>query len=306
MRNASDKMSKKQAKEALLRSGYLLESRLDTVLRDKGYYVDANTAYPDPYTGKSRELDLCAMRAFRAGPAEDDSVFVVLLIECVNNPQPIAFITKEPQLEFLQYHEVKLAGLPVKIPVEGEQYSSESLLSFLDMHRYHHYCKGRIATQFCSFSKKKSGEWLAFHEEKHFDSFRKLSAVVEHYVDERFKSWFFGCPETVNIDFYYPVLVLQGELFDARSTKSSLRLFKADHVQYHLSAFVKAKANVYQIDVVAEDFFPRYLAIVEQELSTIARLLRHRHVVVRNAIDKIARSTKRLRSPEKIRAAMEF
>ena len=51
------------ATKALLRSGYLLESRLERVLTSRGYYVDANDAYPDPTTGKSRELDIMAMTA---------------------------------------------------------------------------------------------------------------------------------------------------------------------------------------------------------------------------------------------------
>jgi hypothetical protein len=49
----TDVISLEEAKNALLRSGYLLESRLETELSKKGYYVDANKAYPDPETGKA-------------------------------------------------------------------------------------------------------------------------------------------------------------------------------------------------------------------------------------------------------------
>lgn len=56
-------ITREQATRALLRSGYLLESRLEQAPVARGYYVDARDAYPYPTTGKSRELDLVAMSA---------------------------------------------------------------------------------------------------------------------------------------------------------------------------------------------------------------------------------------------------
>jgi hypothetical protein len=296
-----------EAKEALKRSGYLLESRVEKILRDEGYYVEANAAYPDPETGKSRELDVYGMGATKAGPNDYDYVFAVLLIECVNNLEPLAFITKEPLVGFLHHQEVKLAGLPVKIPAKKSRDSWEALPDFLGMDRYHHYCKGRVATQFCSFSrKKKDQEWMASHHPDQFESFRKLSAAVEYFIDRHYKSWRFGADEWLNVEFYYPLLLLQGQLLEARPSKRSLRMVRADHVQYRRSALIGREQVEYQIDVITEDYFPQYLKIVESEISKTTRLLRRRHSIVRKAIERIARAAKPLRSPEKIRAAMEM
>ena len=81
--------------------------------------MDANSAFPDPVTGKAREIDISAMTAERAGPGKDDWLFAVLLMECVNNPQPLALITKAPQVAFLQREDLKASGLPVKFPLKG-------------------------------------------------------------------------------------------------------------------------------------------------------------------------------------------
>ena len=82
-------ISLEEAVEALRRSGYLLEDRIDSLLRSQKYFTVPNAAYPDPNTGKSRELDIRAHSiAFRT----DRQVYGVmheLLIECVNNPQPV-------------------------------------------------------------------------------------------------------------------------------------------------------------------------------------------------------------------------
>ena len=105
-----------EAREALQRSGYLLEGRLEQLLRRRGHYVETNAPYPDPITGKTREIDLYAMAAEKAGPGEYDYFFQVVLVECINNPQPLVLFTKEPQVGgFLHYDDIHLAGLPVKI-----------------------------------------------------------------------------------------------------------------------------------------------------------------------------------------------
>lgn len=153
----TDIITSKEATNAIKKSGYLLESRIESLLIKNAFYVEANSAYPDPITGKSRELDLYAMGAYKLS-REYDFIFSVLLIECINNPQPMTFFTKEPLADFLNIDALKLAGLPVKLySFDKEKYWS-SLQDFLHLEKFHHYCKGRIATQFCSFSRKRSSD----------------------------------------------------------------------------------------------------------------------------------------------------
>lgn len=304
------KISLDETKDALLRSGYLLEHRIESLLRQKAYYVETNEAYPDPETAKSRELDIYAIGAWKVGPEERDYIFPVLLAECVNNPQPIAFITKSPMVPFLHYEDIRLAGLPAKMPGKNGDASWDGLASYLAMDEYHHYCRGRVATQFCSFVEKKRQQnasgWMATHEDSHFDSFHKLASAVDHFSAEHFESWRFGGREPVNVEFFYPVLIVQGDLLDVRQGKRSLRVTPANHIQYRMSMISsRKKQKTYHIDVVTERYFPRYLKVVDEEISRSARLLRRRHVPVRRAIDRIVKDAKRFRSAEKIRAAME-
>jgi hypothetical protein len=303
----TDRISLDEVKDALLRSGYLLENRLETVLSKRGFYVDANEAYPDPETGKAREFDLYAMAAHQAGPKDYDFIFTVLLIECINNPQPLLFLTKKPQAAFLHNQEVKMAGLPLKFPDKKHRNQWESLAEFLEMSEYHHYCKGRVATQFCSFVRKKnSPDWMATHDEEHFDALRELSAVTEHTVNNTFTHWTIDAKERINIEFYYPVLVLQGDLLEARAEGKSLTLLPTKHVQFRRSTMSGKQEQTFQIDVVTEKAFPKFLKLIETEMGKTARLLRRRHLRVEDAIGRIVRDARRLRSPDKIRKALEF
>ena len=171
-----DKISIEEIKEALTRSGYLLESRIEMVLRNEGYWVESNQAYSDPYTKKSREFDLVANKTL-----EEDlqhgrriSLSPMLLIECINNLQPVAFITKNKDA-ILSGADPGVAGYPPQIGVEQRAIPIHEFLGFAC---FHHYYKGGSATQYCSFQyKEKQKEWMAWHDDDYHDVFSTLGFV---------------------------------------------------------------------------------------------------------------------------------
>src|SRR5713226_9168844 len=228
---SGQRISRAEAKQALLRSGYLIESRIEKILAEEGYYVEANDAYLDPHTGKSREIDLYALTAQDIGRGMD-FVFNAILIECVNNPQPLVLLSKEPQVGFLFHEDLRVAGLPVKLAPTQPGGSWVSINEALRLEKFHHYCVSRVATQFCSFTRKSNQEWFAQHEGPHFDSFQKLCDAVDYAQDQHFKSWRFTDDEPMNIEIYYLVLVVQGELLEARPLTRSVRLRHANHLQF--------------------------------------------------------------------------
>jgi hypothetical protein len=87
-------------KDAILRSGYLLETRIEELLREAWGFVEANPVYLDRVTEETRELDIASIRADKADPDELDYLFTSLLIKCANNPYPLIFLTKEPLAGF--------------------------------------------------------------------------------------------------------------------------------------------------------------------------------------------------------------
>ncbi len=299
-------ISPADAKDALLRSGYLLESRVEAVLRHAHYYVQANASYQDPLTGKSREYDLYVMTAEKVGPGESDYLFPVLLIECVNNPQPLALLTKEPMAAFLHRDEVKLSGLPVKFPDPKNVESWLGMAELFEFEKFHHYCTGRIATQYCTFQKKKDGQWMAWHDEEHFDAFKKLCDALDYSQRSHFAAWHFKGPEPLNVEMYYPLVVLQGELWDARATTKGVTLKRAPHLQFRRSVATATKEYDYQIDVIEERFLGQYIDMIEEETAKVAQLLRGRPEAVRQAIDKIAEAAKAATTDASKRAAMEL
>src|SRR5450759_5361957 len=93
-----DKISIEEMADALNRSGYLLETRVEDALVDAAFTVEANTCYVDPITGKSRELDIYAFNLEPVDPEREDKndiVSSVVLCECSNNSQPLVFLSKD-------------------------------------------------------------------------------------------------------------------------------------------------------------------------------------------------------------------
>ena len=303
--NGKSQIMPSEMRKALSRSGYLLEQRCEDIMRERIFLVETNTAYPDEFTGKSRELDIRASCFGKAGPNEIDFVTGMILCECQNNIQPVVFFTKEPIAAFLHYYQIKVSGMPSKILAKDATGESFIALSeFLDMKKYHHYCKGRIATQYCTFQlRKDKPEWIALHQEEQHDSIMVLIAAVEAEIKQFDESWVppRDEPEPIDIQIYYPLIVLQGPLYEAFPVEGQLKLRKSNHIQFRKEYHSASRHDTYQIDVITEPFLADYLALVESEIEKTAKLLRQRKDIVRNSIEKIVGMAKAAKGGEEIK-----
>jgi len=295
MSKTPDQIELDDIKDALTRSGYLLEYRSETLLRERKYWVQANAAYPDPDTGKLRELDLRAVKKSKMDPSYWHYISCEIVMECVNNPQPLALMTRKTEERVLYRDDVKVSGYPVKIESETAPGTWEPLQSYVGMQNYHHYCHGRVATQFCSFRRNKEQKrWIALHEDNHFDSFRKLCQATDYFIDQYYNGLTFTGDDPVDIRIYYPVLVVQGELLDVRPEQDSLILEKKHNLQYRMASNLDGEETVYQIDVIDELAFPAYLDLVEDELSETAKRLQEQVSTVQVSLNKIVAQVRAL------------
>jgi len=306
----STAITPKEMKDAIERSGYLLEQRLESILIEEGYFVQMNPAFPDSETGKSREIDVSALSAIQVYRKGYNFVFPTLLCECENNSQPIVFFTKESPISFLHHQEVKVSGIPVKLWQENGYIS---LSEFIGMERFHHYCKGAIATQYCTYQlKKDKSSWIAFHSEEQHDTFSSLIKALEYEIAKHFEDW--GLPkkatkEEVNIQIYYPLVILQGSLYSASLGNNRLTLRKSKHVQFRKEFFLPRsnKVETYQIDVISEEYLRNYLKIIESEMIKTKKAFQRKRQEVILSIEKIVEQAKRLKKePESYREYLEF
>jgi hypothetical protein len=130
---SDDAISREEMKAALERSGYLLETRIEALLsaRPEGFYVETNPTYRDPSTGKLREFDLYAMTGVGLRSSAPDFVFGILLIECKRIDTPIVFFSQRSPVAELYQHNVRVAGMPVKLRKRRRQKQWISLAEYL-------------------------------------------------------------------------------------------------------------------------------------------------------------------------------
>jgi len=283
----SKKISIPEMRETLLHSTYLLETRVHALLRERWLWAEANPSYKDPKTDQFSDFDIYSATSVNAGD-DEDLIFGALLIECVNNPQPLALMTKDCFSPRLHHLDIKFAGIPVKLMDNKGQW--KTLPESLKMQEYHHYYNGFVATQFCSFQHKNTGrknEWVAVHEGNHFDSIIKLCDVTDYLIERRSNNLTRKNNDDIYIEFYYPVLVLQGDLIEAFANKRSLSVRQSNHLKLRRSVKCGEKQTSYQIDIIKERYLPEYLSRVEEELNQTADLLKHNNKIVRQSINKI-------------------
>lgn len=244
----------------------MLESRVARVLQSFHYEVEPNWTYPDPETGKPRELDIYAtgdhwLDRGRGGRGIYEEVGFELLIECVNNPQPIVFFTRDDRAAKYDAGTIPCHGRPLF--VNGKGGKEQRVAEFLKLQEFHRYCTPKHATQYCSFSQKKgSGEWMALHEDDHFLSFKKLHDALWHRFDEVFeeedderenaKVARGASEEPISLWFMFPIIVLEGELLEIPATSRRIRPRKASRVRFSQTFIHDEEKYVTHIDVVTE------------------------------------------------------
>ena len=169
----------KELMQAIERSGYLLESEISKILSKSGFIIENSQVIIDPFTGKSREIDLTAEYFnYRERTSKVKCVSKVRFVfEIKNNSAPIVLLTEfehSPNLE-------DWLGLK----------RWETIPKGLDNHYYEGYWeklvqekRGSIFTQYCSFQRKKANdELMALHLDNIHSGLSKITQYYEEAID---------------------------------------------------------------------------------------------------------------------------
>lgn len=271
-------ISREEAVDALSRSGYLLESRVGATLADFATHLSMNIAFSDPETGHTRELDAYCFRGELSDEHEFLSVSAHLLIECVNNPQPIAFFGST------------LA--PALVPIVAAQpawLGPTPMEDSIGLEKFHHSFRLPVASNYCTFVTKNSGGWMVTHAEDQHREFSTLAALA-HLTREKQLSVMkeFSRPSDghhwCGLELIYPVLVVQGKLFMvSQDSGGAVELCDVGHLCYSKSHIFKGARRYCPIEVVAESYFPKLLRLIQRDCRRTLRILERRSSAVLEA-----------------------
>lgn len=262
-----------QMRAALQRSGYLLEYRIASLLEARDWRVVPNYAFSDNKEGKTRELDVLASKQIEL---EDGlgAVRVLLLVECVNNESHpfVVFPRPNQHAGALQYC-IRTGGWPLYIRRQSEATFLAHTVEAAEVGDWHPVCTAKTAfTQFCSFKPKDKGkadaDWMAFHEDSHFGCFQALLQAVTHlrdyYVQDIRKG---GMGKNVQFEMYFPVLALQGSMFEATPGKAGVHLAKAKRSVFRRGTVEGGVNTLFPVEVVIESEVSKVASDAEAALS---------------------------------------
>jgi hypothetical protein len=270
-------ISVEEMTEAVHRSGYLVEQEAVRILAANGrYYVESNVGYLDNVTGKSREYDIFALSAFSFQDATGAKRFYApaLLCECKNNPEPILLFSRDEQDHALD--PIQLVGSMAKVRRDAGSFTRlDSLCGFGE---FHHYSQNQVASQWCSFQKKKDGtgaaQWMALHSDDQHDSIAALLDATENFMAATAKELSNAAPNFAPyaaVMQVMPTLILGGQLYTARLKEKGITIEKQDHALLRVQRASPGGiwAREYRVDVITVSYLAEHLETIAKESSAI-------------------------------------
>lgn len=217
---------KKEIKNALEKSGYLLEQRICPILDKYAFYTIPNEQYQDQDTGESREIDIFAIYMNPLYRSDFSDTFEVrLVVECKNNKTPVVFMSQENPIPESLSGWILVNGYPDGI-YEKKYEEVTSIEDYFHFKKFHHNYKVKwISRQFCQLKPKiinkgSSNEeikWESTHETL-YESIEKLVKAAEYFSSDIKNSISLeeDTKDFIHLGIVYPILLFSGQMYECR------------------------------------------------------------------------------------------
>src|ERR1035441_3214826 len=235
--------SPEEIKTAIEASGYLLESRVEGVLRAERFFTIMNSLHHNR-ADETRSIEVdgeprigaSITQTGNSGPPAPMQGFIqaFLFVECKNNEQPIAFFLRPQLIQNPPPDRAIFLGCPSHV-LDVETRKQSPLQQILVAQEWHHYSQAReIATQFCTFDRQGKKGWKAEGNNRYWTSLTDLCVAALHQVES-------SDDRDIYIEPHYPILVVKGPLYAVHQRGGSAQVEQTSHVQLHHSVRVAAE-----------------------------------------------------------------
>jgi hypothetical protein len=209
----ADQPTPEQILFAIQSSGYLMEQEVASVLEHLGLHVQTNRAFEDIEEGKSRELDVAAVRRVHFDEKNRIAVFVELLCECKNSRNPFAFLLRPTTVPDSNRKNEEIV-LPqefyhVRMKDKPNTMQRVDAIDYLGIRPLHYGFGASLkAVQFAKIVREK-GTWAANHSGLYDAIFYPL---VKGLLARKKEVAAFG-GEWKYVWLFFPIVVTSGDLF---------------------------------------------------------------------------------------------
>lgn len=195
-----------------------------------------------------------------------------LIIECVNNLQPVVFFTRPDKNPYTIFGKFKYSKLERQLEDETSGPGPDfEFHEFTTSSKDFHYNNFDTNSQYCSFQEKKGKEkeWMASHPDGLHDTFNKLFDFTS-YQETKYKEWMPKSAwwDDVFVVMLFPILVLQNELFEVVENGVDIEVQPKQHIVFEFNRHTNYPEKLL-IDVVTEDYFPEFLELLRNDIEKL-------------------------------------
>ncbi len=262
---------KEYLRKEIASTGYPLEIEVSSFL-DKDWIVYNNEPFVDEDEGKTREVDIFAVHKSSLFPYsyfKRRDVFILttdLVVEC----------KKAMTHAWVFFMRPYPPGQDERGPPDGhtvdflEAFSQgkQSFLDGIDFPKIHYDRVSKMAYNYHEVKLQKDtkgeGEKSIFEAQSQLWKDLTYESKIAREAMEKDRS-----ARVVYI--FFPVIVLDGQLFEASGPSERLQLHESNHIILNFSRRSKAlgEEKAFMIDVVTKEYFRQYIAIVTRDIETI-------------------------------------
>lgn len=253
-------------KKELKKSGYPLENYIQAALADRDWHVQPNAYFLDKDTNKGRELDI---KAHYEGVASSSwsNFLLQLLVQCRRLPGNawIFFSIPRRSTFYTRISKYSLADLvkgwtPGIFDTKETHFDKSQVLAT-------NYCE--IITDSSKSNKRTNNIWncVVTLIKATYQELESAHSDHEQFLKEDFASFdeFAKAPGEL-IYIFYPVIVFEGKMYEAKFFEDNIALQKRDYVQLFVDYQSGHYKGEFLIDVVTKERFSHYLKDIMTDL----------------------------------------
>ena len=210
---------------ALKQSGYLMEQQVATQLESLDLHVWTNWAYEDVDEGKSREIDVRAIKMVARNEQKKIAAYLEIIAECKNNSYPLVFVERaknatdglyppeEMVFPIAHYQETR------RITKNSTQTRNKDAFFHLGFDQVHYdFLTEKKAVQFCRITRQ-GKNWQANHGGLYDSIFYPISKALMSRKSEITTG---SSPsEWRYFWFFVPMVVTSGDIYCIDSTSAN-------------------------------------------------------------------------------------
>jgi hypothetical protein len=245
-----------------------MEQEVASELESLGFHVHTNRAFEDSDEGKSRELDVAAIREFYKTTDQQLQGIIELLCECKNSEQPFVFLLR-PRTKADEHRKVEEMLLPrseFHLPIEGRPNTMNVVpaIDHLGIRSLRYQSQQALkAVQFAKVVRDKS-KWVANHAGLYDAIFYPL---VKAMLARRAEIT--GRRSTSSYTWlFFPCVITTGDLYALDTTDPTGQPQHVDFISFTRHIKSDRIDGFFSVDFVKRTSLSNYVAKVIDPLAT--------------------------------------